>query len=116
LAIEVCVANQIALPVLVFDEIDVGVGGGVASAIGQKLASIAQHKQVLCITHQAQVAAWGSQHWHIAKSVVEGSTQTQINILDSQGRVDELARMIGTGALDDTTRHHAQQMLQQAKF
>ncbi len=111
LAIEVCVAHQISLPVLVFDEIDVGVGGGVASAIGQKLATLAKHKQVLCITHQAQVAAWGDQHWHIAKSVVGDSTQTHINILDTEGRVNELARMIGTGELDETTRQHALQMI-----
>lgn len=115
LAIEVRVATQIALPVLVFDEIDVGVGGGVASAIGQKLARLAQSKQVLCITHQAQVAAYSDQHWHIAKSVIEDSTQTHITILDDEGRVTELARMIGTGKLDDTTYRHAQQMLQQAK-
>lgn len=116
LAIEVCVATQIALPVLVFDEIDVGVGGGVASAIGQKLATLADSKQVLCITHQAQVAAWGDQHWHITKSVVGSATQTHITNLTAEGRVNELARMIGTGALDDTTKQHAQQMIQQAQL
>ncbi len=115
LAIEVCVATQISLPVLVFDEIDVGVGGGVASAIGQKLSRLAQSKQVLCITHQAQVAAYGDQHWHIAKSVIDEQTQTQITVLDDVGRVNELARMIGTGKQDDTTQRHAQQMIQQAR-
>ncbi|OYX07476.1 MAG: DNA repair protein RecN, partial [Thiotrichales bacterium 32-46-8] len=83
LAIEVCVAEQIALPTLIFDEVDVGVGGGIADSIGQKLAKIAQHKQVLCITHQAQVAAWGDQHWHIAKQTDGEQTLTQVRTLDS---------------------------------
>jgi DNA repair protein RecN (Recombination protein N) len=115
LAIEVCVADHIQLPVLVFDEVDVGVGGGVADRIGQKLAAIAQQKQVLCITHQAQVAAWGAQHWHIQKVTDGANTHTDIAILNDRGREDELSRMIGTGEVDDATRQHAQHMLSRAK-
>jgi DNA repair protein RecN (Recombination protein N) len=114
LAIEVCVAEQIALPTLVFDEVDVGVGGGIADSIGQKLASIAKHKQVLCITHQAQVAAWGDQHWHIAKQTDGAQTITQVTALDTAARVQELARMLGTQDNTQETIAHAQQMLTRA--
>lgn len=111
LAIEVCVAEQIALPTLIFDEVDVGVGGGIADSIGQKLAKIAQHKQVLCITHQAQVAAWGDQHWHIAKQTDGEQTLTQVRTLDSAQRVEELSRMVGTQEASQETLAHAEQML-----
>jgi len=115
LAIEVCVADQIHLPVLVFDEVDVGVGGGVADSIGQKLASIAKHKQVLCITHQPQVAAWGDQHWSIAKASDGESTLTQIDILDEAGRIHELARMLGTTDDSVETQQHALHLLTRAQ-
>lgn len=111
LAIEVCVAEQIALPTLIFDEVDVGVGGGIADSIGQKLAKIAQHKQVLCITHQAQVAAWGDQHWHIAKQTDGEQTITQVRTLDSAQRIEELSRMVGTQEASQETLAHAEQML-----
>jgi len=114
LAIEVCVATQVALPTLIFDEIDVGVGGGIADSIGQKLATIAQHKQVLCITHQAQVAAWGDQHWHIAKQTDGEQTLTQVQNLTNQQRVTELSRMVGTQEASDETLAHAEQMLARA--
>lgn len=111
LAIEVCVAEQIALPTLIFDEVDVGVGGGIADSIGQKLAKIAQHKQVLCITHQAQVAAWGDQHWHIAKQTDGEQTLTQVKTLNSAQRIEELSRMVGTQEASQETLAHAEQML-----
>lgn len=114
LAIEVCVAEQIALPTLIFDEVDVGVGGGIADSIGQKLAKIAQHKQVLCITHQAQVAAWGDQHWHIAKQTDGEQTLTQVRNLTNSERVSELSRMVGTQEASDETLAHAEQMLARA--
>jgi DNA repair protein RecN (Recombination protein N) len=115
LAIEVCVADQTHLPVLVFDEVDVGVGGGVADSIGQKLSSIAKHKQVLCITHQPQVAAWGEQHWSIAKISDGESTLTTIEILDEMGRIHELARMLGTTDDSIETQQHAQHLLNRVK-
>lgn len=114
LAIEVCVASHINLPVLVFDEVDVGVGGGVADSIGQKLASIATSKQVLCITHQAQVAAWGDAHLHIAKHTDGQSTTTHMVRLDEKGRVEELARMLGTRENSEQTLAHARHMLDRA--
>jgi DNA repair protein RecN (Recombination protein N) len=115
LAIEVCVADQIHLPVLVFDEVDVGVGGGVADSIGQKLAAIAKHKQVLCITHQPQVAAWGDQHWCIAKATDGENTLTHIEVLNDEGRVHELARMLGTTDDSVETQQHAQHLLTRTK-
>lgn len=114
LAIEVCVAEQIALPSLVFDEVDVGVGGGIADSIGEKLANIAQHKQVLCITHQPQVAAWGDTHWHISKHTDGQQTHTQVIALSVAEREQELARMVGTQDNNDATQQHAVQMLSRA--
>lgn len=114
LAIEMCVAEQIALPCLVFDEIDVGVGGGIADSIGEKLATIARHKQVLCITHQPQVAAWGDTHWHIYKHTDGQQTQTQVIVLSHEARITEMARMLGTQEAHAVTHQHAKQMLTRA--
>jgi DNA repair protein RecN (Recombination protein N) len=115
LAIEVCVAAQTNVPLLVFDEVDVGVGGGVADAIGQKLSKIAQSKQVLCITHQPQVAAWGDAHWRIAKVIDGTSTLSTIQPLNEQSRIDELARMLGTRDASIETQQHAMHLLSRTR-
>lgn len=114
LAIEVCVAEKICLPSLVFDEVDVGVGGGIADRIGEMLAHIAQHKQVLCVTHQPQVAAWGDTHWHISKHTDGQQTHTQVINLAEGKREDELARMVGTQENNEAAQQHAAQMLASA--
>ncbi|MEY1660867.1 DNA repair protein RecN [Isoalcanivorax beigongshangi] len=111
LAIQVMCAKVLTVPSLVFDEVDVGVGGGVAEIVGRLLRELGQHAQVLCITHQPQVAALGHRHWHVIKQQSRTSTQTQIQSLDTEQRVQELARMVGGLELTPSTLAHAEEML-----
>jgi DNA repair protein RecN (Recombination protein N) len=99
----------------VFDEVDTGVGGAVAEAIGRKLAAVAAHHQVLCITHQPQIAAYADQHLHISKEVVDGRTRTIARVLDPVARVEELARMMGGIDVSDATRRAAHDLITAAQ-
>ena len=99
----------------VFDEVDTGVGGAIAEAIGRKLYTVAQHHQVLCITHQAVIAAWGDQHFQVAKQVSEGRTRTQVNELVTSARKDELARMLGGAQITAGVRQAATDLLAGAR-
>ncbi|MCB1666073.1 MAG: DNA repair protein RecN [Pseudomonadales bacterium] len=114
LAIQVITAQTSAIPTLVFDEVDVGIGGGVARAVGTLLRQLGSKGQVLCVTHQAQVASQGHTHLFVSKSL-PGTTGTRIRELDAEERVREIARMLGgeTGAEDFTPESlaHAQEML-----
>jgi DNA repair protein RecN (Recombination protein N) len=104
--------RKIALPrTLVFDEIDIGIGGRAAEAVGQKLKALAQHQQVLCVTHLPQIAAFGDQHFLIEKSESQGRTRTQIRQMDLDERTQEIARMLSGATLTDTSLRHAEQML-----
>jgi len=114
LAIQVVTAQVAKIPVMVFDEVDVGIGGGVAEVVGQLLRELAAKRQVICITHQAQVAAQGQQHLQVSKQTKGQSTQTSIHELNQQDRTEEIARMIGGIKLTDATREHAKEMLNQA--
>jgi hypothetical protein len=98
-----------AVSTSVFDEVDAGVGGIVGDAIGHRLWSAAQGRQILCITHLPQVAACGDVHLHVAKQVEGGRTSTRVLTLDGPARVEELARMLG-GSLD-SARGHAKVLL-----
>lgn len=100
-----------AAPGLVFDEIDAGIGGRVADVVGQKLRALGSAFQVLCITHQPQIASYADAHYQIEKRVERGRTQTIVRRLDEQGRVEELARMLGGAAISDAVRASAQEML-----
>ena len=111
LAIEVCVAEQIALPTLIFDEVDAGIGGGVAEIVGARLADLAKQRQVLCVTHLPQVAAQADWQWSIAKSEGSDGVRSQVRVLDADGRVEEIARMLGGVRITETTRRHAREML-----
>jgi DNA repair protein RecN (Recombination protein N) len=93
-----------------FDEIDTGVGGAVADAIGRKLASIAAHHQVLCITHAPQVAAFADRHLQVHKRVEDGRTYSGVTPLDDPARVDELARMLGGAQVTPATRQVARDL------
>lgn len=95
----------------VFDEVDTGVGGGVAEVIGRKLADVARHHQVLCITHLPQVAAYGARHLHVRKEVVEGRTRTAVQRLVDGERVEELARMLGGLRITEATRRAAEELV-----
>jgi DNA repair protein RecN (Recombination protein N) len=99
----------------VFDEVDTGVGGAVADAIGRKLAAVARHHQVLCITHQPQIAAFGGSHLVVYKEVVEGRTASRLRRLSPQERVEELARMLGGRSVSDAARGAAEALLGAAR-
>ncbi len=115
LAIAVSTAGCHHTPTLIFDEIDVGIGGGVAEQVGKMLRLLAQQTQVFCITHQAQVASQAQQHFKVAKRTHHAVTQTQINALSSSQRTEEIARMLGGLEITQQTRFHAQEMLDRAQ-
>jgi len=96
---------------LVFDEIDIGIGGRAAEAVGRKLKTLAQSTQVLCITHLPQIASFADHHYLIEKTEAGGRTRTSIKHLSDAGRREELARMLSGATLTDASRKHAEQML-----
>lgn len=96
---------------LIFDEIDAGIGGKVADSVGSRLHRLSQTNQVLCITHQVQLARYADAHFMVQKGLIEGRTITQIEELDRQGRIEELARMIGGSEITPLARKHAQELL-----
>jgi DNA repair protein RecN (Recombination protein N) len=100
--------------VLVFDEVDAGVGGAVADAVGARLARLAQRQQVLCVTHLPQVAAYADRHLAVRKSVRNGRTHARIDDLQGEARVSELARMLGGKQATPTSRRHATELLDAA--
>lgn len=112
LALQVTTAALGTVPCMIFDEVDVGIGGGVAEVVGNLLRQLGLHRQVLVITHLAQVAAQASQHWQVSKSEQQGTTLSRIRTLSTSERVEEVARMLGGLHITDTTRDHAREMLQ----
>jgi DNA repair protein RecN (Recombination protein N) len=96
---------------LIFDEIDVGIGGKVADAVGLRLRRLAKTNQVLCVTHQLQIARYADAHFMVNKEVVNGRTLTRIVELDEQGRIEELARMIGGAEVTASARKHAKELI-----
>lgn len=111
LAIQVVIAEKGQTPTLIFDEVDVGIGGGTAEIVGRLLRQLGHNTQILCVTHQAQVAAQGHQHLQVQKAPVDGATETRIIELDAEARVQELARMLGGLKITDATLEHAREML-----
>jgi len=96
---------------LVFDEIDIGIGGRAADAVGQKLKSLSRGQQVLCVTHLPQIAAFADQHFLIDKREADGRTKMQIRLLDDRARTHEVARMLSGAKVTDTSLQHAAQMI-----
>ena len=96
---------------LVFDEIDIGIGGRAAEAVGQKLKSLARGQQVLCVTHLPQIAAFAAQHLVVEKREAQGRTKTQIRTLDDRARTHEVARMLSGATVTETSLQHAAQMI-----
>ncbi len=113
LAIQVVAATDTEIPTLVFDEVDSGVGGGVAEAVGQQLRALGKHQQVLCVTHLPQVACQAHQHLQVAKLTGDKTTRTRIRPLHGGERVEEIARMLGGRTITDSTLRHAAEMLGQ---
>mgnify|MGYP006407472743 CR=1 FL=1 len=115
LAIQVLVSLGSDAPCMVFDEVDVGVGGATAETVGRLLRKLAKSAQVLCVTHQPQVASLGHQHYKVSKASKAKVTSTAIEVLSDDARVDEIARMVGGVTITDTTRQHAKEMLNRGK-
>ncbi|MCW5556714.1 MAG: hypothetical protein KIT22_02550 [Verrucomicrobiae bacterium] len=109
LALKTVLADEDAVPVLVFDEVDANVGGETARAVGEKMRRIARRHQVLCITHLAPVAAAGAVHFLVSKEVRDGRTESRVARLDQSARVEELARMLG--GVSAAARRHAAELL-----
>ena len=114
LAIEVATQGQDAAATLVFDEVDAGIGGAVAAAVGAKLRALGSSKQVLCVTHQPQVAAAGHAQYRVSKAAQDGITQSSVAELDAAGRVDEIARMVGGADVTREARAAAKKLLENA--
>ncbi|HJU39467.1 MAG TPA: DNA repair protein RecN, partial [Tahibacter sp.] len=115
LAIEVAALGLDDVGTMVFDEVDSGIGGAVAEVVGQKLRRLGAARQTLCVTHLAQVAAQGHQHFRVSKASDGGATLTRIEALDDKARRDEIARMLGGIEITKATLAHARQMLEHAQ-
>ncbi|WP_239351763.1 DNA repair protein RecN [Snodgrassella communis] len=115
LALQMVTSQYNAVPTLIFDEVDTGIGGAVADVVGHALRSLGQNRQILAVTHLPQVAACGQQHWQVRKHSSKGQTFSEIKVLTSAERVDEIARMLGGETITDTTRNHAKEMLELAQ-
>ena len=111
LAIQVITAQTSNIPSLIFDEVDVGIGGGTAERVGRLLNQLGQHSQVLCVTHQPQVAAQAQNHLQVSKIAGDEQTFTNIRPLDNTQRTEEIARMLGGVEITQHTLDHAQEML-----
>ena len=111
LAIQVVTAQTSNIPALIFDEVDVGIGGGTAERVGRLLKQLGQHSQVLCVTHQPQVAAQAEHHFRVSKIAGKKHTVTNIQGLDQTQRTEEVARMLGGVEITQHTLDHAQEML-----
>ena len=103
-------ADRDEIPTLIFDEIDVGISGRTAQKVSEKMALIGRKHQVICITHQAQIAAMADQHFMIEKNVSDGQTKTSIRELKAEESTDELARILGGAKITDTVRQNAKEM------
>ncbi|KAB8043893.1 DNA repair protein RecN [Janthinobacterium aquaticum] len=112
LAISVITSHATTTPTLIFDEVDSGIGGGVAEVVGRLLKRLGQGRQVLCVTHLPQVASQANQHFQVAKSTLDnGKTASRIDMLDHKARIEEVARMLGGLEITATTRKHARELL-----
>jgi len=111
LAMKNVMAEQDSVPTLIFDEVDAGVSGRAAQKVAVKLRSVSSNKQVLCVTHLPQIAAMADTHLLISKAARDGRTYTSVTPLDKEGRINEIARIIGGAVITETTRKSAEEML-----
>ena len=114
LAVKTVLFNELGVPTMIFDEIDTGIGGVTAQKMAEKIAVIAQHGQVICITHLPQIASFADRHIKINKVSAGGRTQTELNVLDAAGRVDELMRMTAGENTSSAARQNAEELLANA--
>ncbi len=111
LAIQVLTSRSASVPTLIFDEVDVGIGGGVAEIVGRLLNELGGERQVLCVTHLPQVAAQADWQWQVSKTTRDGVTLSAIQPLDGDGRVQEIARMLGGVDITEISLQHASELL-----
>jgi len=112
LALKAILSNNDAVETVIFDEVDSGIGGGVAGVVGKKLLDLSGYHQVICITHLPQIARFGNHHFRIVKNVQDGRTATTIQVLNPEDRVHELARMLGGETLTPAAWEHARELLE----
>ena len=115
LAIQVIIAQRVTTPTLLFDEVDVGVSGPTASAVGKLMRKLSSNTQVICVTHLPQVACFGHQQQFVMKQTQSGETETRMQRLDNPGRIDELARLLGGDKISATTKANAEELLNTAQ-
>ena len=115
LAIQVIIAGLGRIPTLIFDEVDVGIGGGIAEIVGRLLRSLSAERQVLCVTHQPQVASLAHHHLQVSKQTAKKTTQTDVSPLTPEGRVGEIARMLGGLEITEQTLSHAREMIERGQ-
>ncbi len=111
LCVKSLVADKMQLPTLIFDEIDTGISGEAAKQVGLLLQALGQNRQVICVTHQPQVAAKGQHHWHVSKAETPRGIETQVDLLSTYQRVEALARILGGESPSDTARQAALELL-----
>ncbi|MDD5274504.1 MAG: DNA repair protein RecN [Methylovulum sp.] len=114
LAIQVTTSNDKTTPTMIFDEVDSGIGGGIAEIVGQKLRALSHNRQVLCVTHLPQVAAQAHSHLYVEKNHQTDITSSNVRLLANEERAEEIARMLGGVNITANTLAHAQEMLSQA--
>ena len=115
LAIKTVLSRADFVQTLIFDEIDTGISGSAADRVGKKLSRLSADSQVLCVTHQAQIAAFADNHLFISKSVHDDRTFTRVDPLDESGRIHELARIVGGEEITDSALNHAKELLRSAR-
>ncbi len=114
LALEVVATGASPIPTYVFDEVDAGIGGGVAEIVGRRLREIAVHRQVLCVTHLPQVASQGTEHYRVTKHTDSSTSLARVRRLSGEERVEELSRMLGGLDITATVRAHAEEMMERS--
>jgi DNA repair protein RecN (Recombination protein N) len=114
LALKVVLAAADPVPVLVFDEVDSGIGGATASAVGERLAELAKHVQILVVTHSPQVAARGDNHLRVLKQTKAKLAVTDVETLNNENRIEEIARMLAGAQVTDAARQAARSLMEDA--
>ncbi len=115
LAIQVATSEVGAVPTLIFDEVDAGIGGAVAATVGQHMQALGSQRQVMCVTHLPQVAAFADTHFRVVKEGGEAAVHTHAGRLAAAARIEELTRMLAGSAITAKTRAHARELLEQSR-
>ena len=111
LAIQVIIAQKVTTPTLIFDEVDVGISGPTASAVGKLLRQLGKSTQVICVTHLPQVASSAHQQFFVAKEIAQGETFTHMLPLNKDGRINEIARLLGGDNISKTAKANAKELI-----